>query len=407
MKRSFLFVISILILFAAGSGCKEKEMGTPAASTVANFSFAVTNQGYAPCEATFTNLSLGAKGYLWDFGNGQTSTETNPKVSYDKPGLYNVKLTCTPMNEVYYNQSVKTMVVNIKDPMAGLTEVLYFTTRGTPGNAHMVVLDNTTPLVQDFTAADMERPYGIAADTANKKIYVTDYYNEAIYRFDADGKNPLKILDATVPGQELVGDAEAIFVYGDKIYWGRTGGIYKANLDGSNPEVHIAMNGGATEPIFPIDMQFDPGSNKIYLVNDKTDYLGGFWSVNFDGTNFTQITFDAPGTSDIDGTALEIDFTKGKAYLVIYPGEGTVSPDGGVYMSNLDGTSFTRIGDIGSKATWGIAIDYEHQKLFWSYKVSASAPDGKIIRANLDGSNPEDWITGVSPHAMTVVWIKL
>ena len=129
--------------------------------------------------------------------------------------------------------------------------------------------------------------------------------------------------------------------------------------------------------------------------------------MNFDGTNFQKITFDAPGTSDIDGTALEIDTRTGKAYLVIYPGDGTVAPDGGVYMCNLDGTSFTRIGDMGSKATWGITLDEQHNKLFWGIKNSNSGPDGKIIRANLDGSNPEDWITGVSPHAMTVVWIKL
>lgn len=407
MKRNLLYLISVLFILAMGSGCKKKDMGTPAASTVANFTYVINNQGYAPCDVTFTNISLNALGYTWDFGNGQTSTELNPSATYNTPGLYTVKLTCTPVSDLYYNQSVKTMVINVKDPLAGLSQVFYFTTRGTPALGHSVILDDNPPLVQDFVESDMARPYGIAVDTAHKKVYISDFYNQAIYRYNADGTLPEKILDATVPGQELCGDAEAIFVLGDKLYWGRTGGIYRANLDGSNPELFIPMNGGDAEPMFPIDMQYDPASGKIYLVNDKTDYLGGFWSVNFDGTNFQKITFDAPGTSDIDGTALEIDTRTGKAYLVIYPGDGTVAPDGGVYMCNLDGTSFTRIGDMGSKATWGITLDEQHNKLFWGIKNSNSGPDGKIIRANLDGSNPEDWITGVSPHAMTVVWIKL
>ncbi|MEI7723998.1 MAG: PKD domain-containing protein [Bacteroidota bacterium] len=399
MKRNLLYLISVLFILTLGTGCKEKDMGTPAASTVASFSYVITNQGYAPCEVAFTNSSLNAAGYLWDFGNGLTSTEANPTTTYLTPGLYSVKLTCTPVNSVYYNQVVKTMAVNVKDPLGGLTQVFYFTSRGTVGNGHMVILDDAPPIIQDFVEADMSRPYGIAVDTAHKKVYITDYSNKAIYRYNADGTAGQKILDASVPGQELVGDAEAIFVLGDKIYWGRTGGIYKANLDGSNPEVHIDF--GAGPPEFPIDMQYDPATNKIYFVNDKTDYTGGFWSVNFDGTGLTKII------PDVDGTALEMDFRNNKAYLVLYAAAGTVAPENGVYMCNLDGSNIVKIGDYGAKATWGITIDEKRNKLFWGYKISNSAPDGKIIRANLDGSGPEDWLTGVSPHAMTVTWIKL
>lgn len=399
MKKNLLYLVSVLFIVMMGSGCKEKDMGTPAASTVASFSYVVTNQGYAPCEVEFTNSSLNATGYLWDFGNGLTSTEMNPKTNYTTPGLYNVKLTCTPLNYVYYNQVVKTMVVNVKDPSAGLTQVFYYTSRGTVGNGHMVILDDNPPLTQDFVETDLARPYGIAIDTAHKKVYITDYSNKAIYRYNSDGTLPQKILDANVPGQELVGDAEAIFVLGDKIYWGRTGGIYKANLDGSNPEVHIDF--GTGPPEYPIDMQYDPATNKIYFVNDKTDYSGGYWSVNFDGSGMTEII------PDVDGTAIEMDFRNGKAYLVLYAATGTVATENGVYLCNIDGTSLTKIGDYGAKATWGITLDEKRNKIIWGFKESNSAPDGKIIRANLDGSGPEDWITGVSPHAMTVVWIKL
>lgn len=44
---------------------------------------------------TFTNTSTGASSYLWNFGNGSTSTASNPVYSYPNPGNYTVTLTAT------------------------------------------------------------------------------------------------------------------------------------------------------------------------------------------------------------------------------------------------------------------------------------------------------------------------
>ena len=399
MKTHFniliLFFSTLLIL----SACKKYELGNPAASTVANFTYSATNSSKAPCDVSFTNSSLNATAYHWDFGNGQTSSEPNPTVHYDTAGFYTVTLTCTPTNDVYYNKLVKTQVINVKDPNAGLTQVLYFTTRDpNGGGVHMVILNDQAPVVQDFAPASFSRPYGIAVDTAHRKVYVTDYSNGTIYRFDADGTNPEKILDASVAGQEITGSPEAIFVQGDKIYWGSPGGIFRANLDGTNPEAYIST--GTTPPEYPIDMQLDPATGTIYLVNDKTDYSGGYFTVKLDGSAINELI---PG---VDGTAIEVDLTAGKVYFALYPSTTPVI-EGGIYESNLDGTGLSKIGDFGSKATWGIAIDQKRGKLFWSYKISNSNPDGKIVRSNLDGSGVEDWLTGVNPQAMTIVWIKL
>lgn len=402
MKRNFYYITLALLTLIFTPGCREWDLDTPPSSTVANFEFELNNSGYAPCEATFTNLSLNATAYHWDFGNGQTSTEANPVAQYDTTGLFTVTLTCTPVNDVYYNALIKTMVVNVKDPLADFTQVFYYTTRAPEGgNGHMVILTDDAPLVQDFELGEVEliRPYGFAADSTNSKVYITDYSAGVIMRYDADGNNPEKILDRSVAGQEITGDPEGIFVLGDKIYWGSPGGIFKANLDGTNPEVHIAT-GLDVAPEFPIDMQYDPVTNKIYLVNDKTDYSGGYWTVNFDGTGFTEHILD------VDGTAIEVDFTAGKVYMALYPSDDPPI-EGGIYICNLDGTDLTKIGETGAKATWGVTIDHTRDKLFWGYKISNSAPDGKIIRANLDGSGQEDWLTGVSPHAMQVTWIKL
>jgi len=399
MKKILIYLIMLLPGFILSS-CETYELGNPPASTVADFTYTVSNNGYVPCEVTFTNKSVNASGFLWNFGNGQTSTEPNPVITFDLPGLYTVTLTCTPENDVHYNQLVKTLVVNIKDPLAGLTQVLYYTSRNPDGGGvHMVYLNDEAPLVTDFEPVELSRAYGIAVDTAHSKVYVSDYSLGYIYRFDADGKNPVRILDVNVAGQEIVDSPEALMVVGDKLYWGRPGGIYRCDLDGSNPEVFISTEG--TRPEYPIDMQYDEASGKIYLVNDRTDYTGGYFSVNFDGTGWTEHIVE------IDGTAIEVDTETNKTYMTVYGVEGTVIPENGVFICNTDGTGLSKIGDFGSKATWGMAIDHERDKIFWGYKISNSAPDGKIVRANLDGTEQEDWLTGVSPHAMQIVWIKL
>lgn len=400
MKNNAILLIFCAILISFSTACKKTDLGNPEASTVADFTFSIDNNGYAPCAVQFTNKSINATAYLWDFGGGITSTEVNPVVQFTNPGIYTVKLSCTPVNNVYYNQLTKTVVINIKDPAAGKSQVLYYTTRTSTGaGVHMVILNDGAPLVQDFEPTDMTRPYGMAADTVNNKVYVTDYSNGFIYRFDADGKNPVKILDAAVPGQELTGDPQAIIVHENKIYWGRTGGIYRANLDGSNPEVYLNLS--TSGPEYPLDMQLNPITNKLYIANDKVDFPGGYFSMNFDGSGITE------HLTDIDGTAIEVDFNTGKTYLAAYGVAGTPITENGIYQCNLDGSALVKIGEFGSKATWGMTIDHKRNKLFWGYKISNSNPDGKIIRANLDGSGQEDWLTGVSPHAIQVVWIKL
>lgn len=56
--------------------------------------FAKTNNGCeGPCEITFINLSVNATSYLWDFGDGDSSTDTNPQHVYQDAGTYQVKLT--------------------------------------------------------------------------------------------------------------------------------------------------------------------------------------------------------------------------------------------------------------------------------------------------------------------------
>lgn len=54
------------------------------------------NLGCAAFEVTFDNFSTESDSYLWDFGNGDTSTVIfNPTIVYDTPGVYDVYLYVT------------------------------------------------------------------------------------------------------------------------------------------------------------------------------------------------------------------------------------------------------------------------------------------------------------------------
>ena len=59
-----------------------------------NAYFTVQNNGCeGPCTTHFVNQSTGGTSYLWDFGDGNTSTAANPSHLYQEAGTYTVKLT--------------------------------------------------------------------------------------------------------------------------------------------------------------------------------------------------------------------------------------------------------------------------------------------------------------------------
>ena len=67
-------------------------------------------EGFIPFTANFTNATTGATGFLWEFGDGATSTEATPSHEYTKTGQYEVSLTA------YYGQgcSVTQKVVAVQ-----------------------------------------------------------------------------------------------------------------------------------------------------------------------------------------------------------------------------------------------------------------------------------------------------
>lgn len=78
-----------------------------------NFEFSFTEGAKT---VTFTNSSLDADTYMWDFGDGNTSTEANPMHTYAADGIYDVMLTAK--NSTSEESITKKLFLNVK----GITE---------------------------------------------------------------------------------------------------------------------------------------------------------------------------------------------------------------------------------------------------------------------------------------------
>ena len=69
----------------------------------------------------FTNLSISATDYVWDFGDGNTSTDANPTNVYAADGTYTVKLTASDK----LNQSSTTeTIIEIVEPVSNFVPVI-------------------------------------------------------------------------------------------------------------------------------------------------------------------------------------------------------------------------------------------------------------------------------------------
>ncbi len=367
-------VLFTLVALVAVTSCKKDEEEIPPASTVANFEYASDNEFFAPTTITFTNKSIEAASYAWDFGNGETSTEKDPSVMYDEPGSYTVTLTATGNTT-----NTKTENILIKDPNAGKTRTLYFSDRET-GKVHYIKLDGETPVVQEFSWGGLYKPYGIAIDFDNEKVYVSDV-DGIIYRCELDGENPEIILN--VNDTPEVDFPYGLLVIDGKLYWSIEGGLMMSNLDGSGVEFAFQLTG---VPEMPIGMAWDDANGKLYFTNDKYDYSGGVYRCNLDGSAMELLV------PEIDGGGIALDLKHGKMYFSDW--------FDGLYMANLDGSGLTLInGDLGGETTfvWGMALDEDAGYLYVSDKITEV-----ILRSQLDGSASGPWVTDVYPHAMAI-----
>jgi PGF-CTERM protein len=91
-----VYTVSLTVTNLGGSTTEAKAdyINVTAIPPVANFTADVT-AGDAPLAVQFTDLSVNADAWAWDFGDGLNATAQNPLHTYTVPGVYTVSLTVT------------------------------------------------------------------------------------------------------------------------------------------------------------------------------------------------------------------------------------------------------------------------------------------------------------------------
>ncbi len=249
---------------------------------------------YRTIDYTTGDIPDGTLASSWKASTGQVNL---PAPSYGTPGAAHlpprpvVQVNASERPPMYWidtttgtlQRLVNTEVENLEPDVRNATDLaidmtggkLYWTerTNDRTGNIRRANLDGTNvQLVKELTSV----PYGIALDTANRKIYLTNSWGK-VQRLNFDGSNFQPNL---ITGLADLNDI-AVDVVNHKVYWtektsDRSSRIRRANLDGSNlQQVKILTN-------VPLDIAIDTSVGKIYL----TDASGKIQRLNFDGSNF-------------------------------------------------------------------------------------------------------------------------
>ena len=220
---------------------------------------------------------------------------------------------------------VGTEVENLMPNVQGVTSLtvdvvggkLYWTERTSDrtGKIRRVNLDGTNvQLIKDLTSV----PHGIALDTANRKIYLTNSWGK-VQRLNLDGSNfqPNLITGLDIPKNLALDISEG------KIYWTEASGrIRRANLDGSDVE-NVATGLGT-----PMDLAVFDGT--VYWTEMTGENQGEIQRVNLDGTN-TEMLLTL--TSIPRGIAL--DPMENKLYWT--------NSRGKIQRANLDGSNIENL----------------------------------------------------------------
>ncbi|HEX8425700.1 PKD domain-containing protein [Hymenobacter sp.] len=118
--RTALCALALLAGVFACEKPDEKPHSTPTGNKPkADFSFTVRNPGALPATVAFQAAATNATSLSWSFGNGTTSTATNPEAIFTNNMVYNVKLVAT--NQYGKDSLTKAVSITLDKPVANFT----------------------------------------------------------------------------------------------------------------------------------------------------------------------------------------------------------------------------------------------------------------------------------------------
>jgi PKD repeat protein len=122
----------------------------PDTTTSSNDGFAMTNSsGCSPVTISFTNNNVGMLSYFWDFGNGNTSSMSQPADQiYTQPGQYIVQYSAMQSSAAYFLQSIDVISGDCSD-IIGQGETDFFYTLSSTSTV-LAQVNSEDYITQDF-----------------------------------------------------------------------------------------------------------------------------------------------------------------------------------------------------------------------------------------------------------------
>lgn len=229
--------------------------------------------------------------------------------------------------------------------------------------------NDTTPLdIADGTTLAI---YSVAADTAGGYVYWSQEaaFDSKIHRADLENLNSEVIYDSSPSVRGIALDSENGKIYGVDL--SNDGEIFRANLDGSDPESLVAgSEGGVTDGILDIDL--DTTNQKMYWVK-----RGAVMRANLDGTAVEVVV---EMNSWVQPGAIVLDEESGHVFW-------TDSSTDEIKRATLEGTDAQSI--VNAESPVALDVDKDAGKLYWVEDYLYSGEGGAIYSSNLDGTEVE------------------
>jgi PKD repeat protein len=376
MKKIYK-LLTILFVGMLFHSCDDNEYPVPPASTVPLFDFVIDNEDLAPANVTFINNSIvpanvGEATFYWNFGDNTSSKEKSPIHLYTNPGVYIVNLVISTATSLEIKEVTKTIV--IKDPSA--TGIPIYFTDGS--QLYQALINDQAPVFSTVGGVNMQSSYNMALDTVHKKIYISDSGADKIYRVNLDGSNFEDFRTGVDQPNGLSIDYQE-----NQIYWDTSSGIQRGKLnDADVNQVEDFVTGQSNDPD---GLSVDVLNRKLYWIN----YNGDIGVKNLDGTG-ERILIAA-----VEGGTIKV--IKDRIYYDEYIGSGDIR----LKSASLDGTNVTTIAVGIGRVVYGIGYDPNEDKIYWGDRST-----DVLMRANLDGSNPEAWFSSTSDTRGIVIGQK-
>lgn len=265
------------------------------------------------------------------------------------------------------------MLLLLSAPAAWADGVLYFADIFYPtfsdGHLYSVKTDGSELQTILTTGGGLR---ALAIDRSAEKLYWTDVDDDVIRRANLDGRSPEDLISSGLSWPMAIGlDPAADFLcWGDQVLEQ----IGHAHLDGSGAALLIPTS-------FASGLAIDEVHGHIYWSESIDGQTGYILRANLDGTDITTVV------SGTDKPArIALDVTGGKVYWTDYVVDV-------VRRANLDGSQVEDLYIVGANLNPdGIAVDPAAGKVYWGQAVQTNRQI--IMRMDLDGSNPEEVLTG-------------